>query len=91
MIGDFLDPRQKYIYISSTVNKARNALGFIERRLKKFDDPYISKTLFISLVRPVLDRYIVYLTMTCLNLLEYYELTIIDFILLLQNRTLFLS
>jgi len=33
----------------SMVNKARGALDFIKRWSKAFDDPYITKTLFISL------------------------------------------
>jgi len=36
------------------VNKARGALGFIKRCSKEFDDHYITRTLFISLVRPTL-------------------------------------
>jgi len=41
--------------ISSMVNKARGALGFIERSSKELDDPYIPKTLFITLARPILE------------------------------------
>jgi len=36
------------------VNKASGAFSFIKRWSKKFDDPYITKTLFISLFRPIL-------------------------------------
>jgi len=35
------------------VNKARGVLAFIKRWSKEFDDPYVTKTLFILLVRPI--------------------------------------
>jgi len=38
----------------STVIKAMSVLGFIKRWSKEFDDPYTTKLLFISLVRPIL-------------------------------------
>jgi len=37
------------------VNKARGVLAFIKRWSKEFDDPYVIKTFFISLVRPILE------------------------------------
>jgi len=52
-IGVLLDPKLKFFdHISTIVNKARGVLGFIKRCSK--DDPYLTKTLFISLVRPIL-------------------------------------
>jgi len=51
--GVLLDPCLKFAdHISSMRNKAMGALGFIKRWSKELDDPYITKTLFISLVRP---------------------------------------
>jgi len=40
-------------HISAFVNKARGVLGFIKRWSKEFDDPCMTKSLFISLVRPM--------------------------------------
>lgn len=55
-LGILLDPKLNFIqHITLTVNKARSLLGFIKRWAKEFDDPYITKQLFISLVRPVLE------------------------------------
>jgi len=54
-LGVLLGPRLKFGDHSwSIVNKARGVLGFIKRWLKEFD-PYITKTLFISLVRLILE------------------------------------
>jgi len=39
----------------STVNKAMSVLGFIKCWSKEFDDPYTTKLLFSSLVRPILE------------------------------------
>jgi len=51
-----LDPRLKFAdHISSVVNKTRGEFGLIKRWSKEFDDPYITKSLFISLVRPILE------------------------------------
>jgi len=48
--------KQKYSdHISTIVNKASGVLGFIKRWSKEFDDPYLTKTLLISLVRPILE------------------------------------
>jgi len=55
-LGVILDPKLKFSdHISSIVNKARGVLGFIKRWSKEFDDLYLTKTLFISLVRPILE------------------------------------
>jgi len=37
------------------VNKDGGALGLIKMWLKEFDEPYITKTLLISLVRSILE------------------------------------
>lgn len=55
-LGILMDPKLNFIqHITLTVNKARSLLGFIKRWAKEFDDPYITKQLFTSLVRPVLE------------------------------------
>jgi len=54
-LGVLQDPKLKFdFYITSTVNKAMSVLGVIKRWSKKFDDPYTTKLLFTSLVRPYL-------------------------------------
>jgi len=49
----YMDPKLKFSdHITTMVNKARGELAFIKRWSKEFGDPYVTKTLFISLVRP---------------------------------------
>jgi len=51
-----LDPKLKFdCHIMSTVSKAMSVLGFIKRWSKEFNDPFTTKLLFTSLVRPVLE------------------------------------
>jgi len=51
-----MDPRLKFSdHITTMVNIARGVLAFIKRWSKEIDDPYVTKTLFISLVRPILE------------------------------------
>lgn len=55
-LGILLDSKLNFIkHISLTVNKARGVLGFIKRWAKEFTDPYVTKQLYISLVRPILE------------------------------------
>lgn len=55
-LGVLLDAKLNFInHISITVNKARCILGFIKRWAKEFKDPYVTKQLYVSLVRPVLE------------------------------------
>jgi len=55
-LGVLLDPKLKFdSHITSTVNKAMSVLGFLKRWSKEFDDPYTTKLLFTSLVRPNLE------------------------------------
>lgn len=55
-LGVILDPKLRFhLHIDSCVNKAKSLLGFIKRWSKEFDDPYVTKRLFVSLVRPVLE------------------------------------
>ena len=53
-LGIILDPKLKFdSHISFMVNKAINVLGFIKRWSKEFNEPYTTKTLYPSLVRPI--------------------------------------
>lgn len=55
-LGVLLDHRLRFdLHINSCINKARSLLGFIKRWAKEFDDPYLTKRLFVSLVRPGLE------------------------------------
>lgn len=55
-LGVLLDPKLNFIsHISMTANKARGVLGFVKRWAKEFKDPYITKILYTSLVRPILE------------------------------------
>lgn len=55
-LGVILDAKLNFIqHISTMVNKARAVLGFIKRWAKEFTDPYITKKLYTSLVRPILE------------------------------------
>jgi len=55
-LGVYMDPLIKFFgHITTMVNKARGVLAFIKRWSKEFDDPYVTKTLFTSLVRPILE------------------------------------
>lgn len=42
-------------HISKTINKAKGVLGFIKRWAKEFSDPYTTKQLYTTLVRPILE------------------------------------
>ena len=42
-------------HIDYVVSKGRRMLGFIKRRASEFDDPYVTKTIFCSLVRSTLE------------------------------------
>jgi len=54
-LGVYMDPKLKFSdHITPMVSKARGVLAFIKRS-KEFDDPYVAKRLFISLVRPILE------------------------------------
>lgn len=55
-LGILLDVKLSFIsHINMTVNKARGVLAFIKRWAKEFIDPYITKQLYTSLVRPILE------------------------------------
>ena len=42
-------------HISIMVNKVNGVLGFIKRWSREFTDPYITKQLYTSLVRPIFE------------------------------------
>lgn len=55
-LGILLDRKLDFnSHIITTVNKAYGVLAFIKRWSKEFSDPYITKGLFTSLVRPILE------------------------------------
>lgn len=37
------------------INKANSTLGFVKRWSKEFDDPYVTKHLYVTFVRPILE------------------------------------
>jgi hypothetical protein len=43
------------LHVDRIVNKGFCVLGFIKRWAKEFNDPYVTKLLFTSLVRPILE------------------------------------
>lgn len=43
------------VHIDSIVNKANATLGFIKRWAKEFQDPFITRTLYCTFVRPILE------------------------------------
>lgn len=55
-LGVLLDRRLNFnLHIDSCVNRAFCLLGFIKRWSREFNDPYLAKRLFTSLVRPILE------------------------------------
>lgn len=55
-LGITLDPKLNFnSHIDACVSKSSSVLGFIKRWSREFDDPYLSKRLFTSLVRPILE------------------------------------
>jgi hypothetical protein len=55
-LGILFDHKLKFDrHISQTVNKAFRVFGFIKRWAKEFKDPYTTKLLYTSLVRPILE------------------------------------
>lgn len=55
-LGVLLDHKLSFnLHINSCVNKAKSLLGFMKRWSKEFNDPYVTKNLYINLVRPTLE------------------------------------
>ena len=55
-LGVVMDNRMDFkSHYNHIVNRANSTLGFIIRWSKEFCDPYITKHLFITYVRPILE------------------------------------
>ena len=55
-LGILLDHKLTFCeHILMMVNKANGVLGFIKRWSKEFTDPYLTKQLYFSLVRYILE------------------------------------
>lgn len=55
-LGVLMDRKLDFLgHISMIVNRARSTLGFIKRWAKEFSDPYVTKQLYMTLVRPILE------------------------------------
>lgn len=55
-LGILLDKQLDFrAHVSTTINKAMGVLGFIKRWAKEFSDPYTTKQLYTTLVRPILE------------------------------------
>ena len=66
-LGILMDPILNFInHISATISKARSSLGFVRSWCKEFNDPFTTKTFFVSWVRPVLE-------FGCVIFTPYYE------------------
>lgn len=55
-LGVTLDSKINFnSHVDKIVNDSRRVLGFVKRRAKEFDDPYVTKSLYQSLVRSKLE------------------------------------
>jgi len=55
-LGVLFDHRLSFKdHISTITNKARSLLAFMKRWSREFDDPYTTKLLYVSLVRPSME------------------------------------
>lgn len=55
-LGILFDGKLRFnLHIDSCVVRGMSLLGFIKRWSREFDDPYLTKRLFTTLVRPVLE------------------------------------
>ena len=55
-LGITLDSKLNFnLHIDACISKSSSVLGFIKRWSREFDDPYLPKRLFTSLVRPILE------------------------------------
>jgi hypothetical protein len=55
-LGVIIDSKLTFVnHIDRMTSSARSVLGFVKRRVKDFDDPYICKTLYCALVQPILE------------------------------------
>ena len=55
-LGILLDVKLSFNqHIEVMISKAKSMLGFVKRWSKEFADPYITKRLYVALVRPILE------------------------------------
>ena len=55
-LGVLMDPKLSFnLHINKIINKASRTLGLIKRWAKEFKDPYATKLLYTSVVRPILE------------------------------------
>ena len=55
-LGIIMDSKLSFKqHIDKIVNNGKRMLGFMKRRAKEFNDPYVTKALYTSLVRPNLE------------------------------------
>ena len=55
-LGVIFDTKLEFIdHIQMVVNKANSVLGFVRRWSRELSDPYITKALYVSFVRPILE------------------------------------
>ena len=55
-LGVYLDTKLTFNdHIDFMVNRANFVLGFVKREMREMCDPYCAKTLFIALVRPIME------------------------------------
>ena len=55
-LGITMDIRLRYdVHINLIINKAKGVLAVVKRWAKEFNDPYVTKLLYTSLVRPILE------------------------------------
>ena len=52
----FDDKLHFHHHIDKICNSSMSMLGFIKRRTYEFNDPYVTRTLYLSLVRPLLEN-----------------------------------
>jgi len=59
-LGVIFDPKLRFnLHIGCLIIKSMSILGCIKRWAKEFKGPYITKTLYVSLVRPIIEYAVV--------------------------------
>jgi hypothetical protein len=55
-LGVFCDTELNFrLHLESIVNRANSALGFVKRWSREFSNPYVTKALYTTFVRPILE------------------------------------
>lgn len=55
-LGVIMDPKCNFgQHIDQAIVRASRMLGFVKRNAKQFDDPFVTKSLYCSLIRPILE------------------------------------